>query len=426
MKFNKSNHQITGSGGSYSDLVRNNLDFRYLWSGHLISLLGDWFNLIASATLIAELTGSGMAIGWLFVVRMLAPFLVSPFGGVVTDRFNRKHVLIATDIVRAVIVLGFLLVRNADDIWLLYTLTFLQLGMSGFFFPARNSILPDLVTRNQIGTANALSAVTWSVMLAFGAALGGITAGTLGVYTAFKIDCVTYLLSALLLSRINYKPELSGESIKKAIKSSVFQYVEGLGYLRRHADILFIALNKAAITLFSVGGFHVIQVRISEKIFVIGEGGSTSLGLMFAVGGIGTGIGPILARRYIGDKHNLLRIAIAGGYLLTIIGMLMISPLISFGTVLGGILIRSVGGGLVWVFSTQLLLELLPDRYRGRVFSTELAMLTLMSATSAAFIGGIIDMNIELSTLIFGMGLLSLIPFIFWSFRTLHYEQETD
>jgi len=103
-------------------LLRRNRRFRLLWLGQVVSLLGDWFNLIASAALVASLTGSGLAIGSLFVVRMLAPFLVSPIAGVFADRYNRKHILIFTDVVRAIIVLGFLLVRSPEHVWLLYTL----------------------------------------------------------------------------------------------------------------------------------------------------------------------------------------------------------------------------------------------------------------------------------------------------------------
>jgi len=92
----------------YGQLVRKNTNFRNLWFGQIISLLGDWFNLIASASLIGMLTQSGVAVGGLFVVRMLAPFIVSPLAGVVADRYNRKTILILTDITRALTVLGFL------------------------------------------------------------------------------------------------------------------------------------------------------------------------------------------------------------------------------------------------------------------------------------------------------------------------------
>ncbi len=177
----------------YLDLVQGNANFRHLWYGQIVSLFGDWFNLIASAALISTLTKSGLAVGGLFVVRMLAPFFISPLAGVAADRYNRKWLLILADLTRAVVVLGFLLVREPQFTWLLYTLTAVQLAISGFFFPTRNAILPDIVTRQELGAANALSSATWSVMLALGAALGGLVAGELGIYPAFIIDSLTFL-----------------------------------------------------------------------------------------------------------------------------------------------------------------------------------------------------------------------------------------
>ena len=136
-----------GKPTGYIQLLRENANFRMLWLGQIVSLFGDWFNLIASAALVATLTESGFAVGGLFVVRMLAPFLVSPIAGVVADRYSRKTVLLWTDILRGVTVFGFLLVRDASWVWLLYALTAIQLGISGFFFTARTAILPDLVDR---------------------------------------------------------------------------------------------------------------------------------------------------------------------------------------------------------------------------------------------------------------------------------------
>ena len=100
----------------YGELIRGDANFRNLWLGQIISLLGDWFNPIASASLVVELTQSGFAVGGLFLVRMLAPFLISPIAGVVADRYNRKHILILTDILRALIVLGFLWVREPQHV----------------------------------------------------------------------------------------------------------------------------------------------------------------------------------------------------------------------------------------------------------------------------------------------------------------------
>ena len=201
----------------YGQLIRQNKSFRYLWSGQIISLLGDWFNLIASATLIATLTQSGAAVGGLFVVRMLAPFLMSPIAGVVADRYNRKHIVMTTDILRGLIVLCFVLVQEPEHVWLIYVLTAIQSALQGFFFPAWNSILPDITTSEELGAANALSSATWSVMLAFGAALGGIVSGIIGVYPAFIIDGITFFISVTILSRMPYQSLLTESSTLSTI-----------------------------------------------------------------------------------------------------------------------------------------------------------------------------------------------------------------
>jgi MFS family permease len=400
---------------SYTALLRGNHNFRNLWFGQIISLLGDWFNLIASAALIAELTQSGTAIGSLFVVRMLAPFLVSPIAGVVADRYNRKAILLATDLLRAVVVLGFLLVRSAEHIWLLYLLTAVQLGISGFYFPTRNAILPDLVSRAELGAANAISAATWSTMLALGAALGGLVAGVWGNQPAFVIDALTFVVSAFFISRIVYQPTVDpeSESSDKTVRGALRQYLDGLRYMRQQLDVLVIALHKPAIALLITTGFQVIQVRIAEQVFVIGRGGGISLGIMYGVVGIGTGLGPILARYFTGDRDKALRTAIIIGYLLSAVGLLIASPLTDFYILQLGILLRGIGAGTVWVFSTQLLLQLVPNHVRGRVFATEYAIFTLMSAISAAITGPAMDL-IGISGLLVWMAILSLLPMVLW------------
>lgn len=407
--------QTETSSNQYIALVRDNPNFRNLWLGQIVSLLGDWFNLIGSASLIALLTQSGFAVGGLFVVRMLAPFLVSPIAGVAADRYDRRKLLIATDVSRAIIVLGFLLVRDASLVWLLYTLTALQLGLSGFFFPARNAILPDIVPRGRLGAANALSSATWSVMLALGAALGGLVSGRWGVYAAFAIDALTFLISAVFISRIRYDSAAFLEESGKSIAVVLKQYVDGLRYLNEHRDIMMIALQKGLASITVGGSFQVLQVAIAERIFVIGEGGGISLGILYTAVGVGTGLGPILARRFTGDRDRDLRIAIAISYAITALGLVLSAPLSSFGLVIVGTLLRGFGGGIGWVFSTQLLLQLLPDRVRGRVFSSEFALFTLASAIAAAWAGVSLDSSLGITGSIWLMFGLNFLPLFLWS-----------
>jgi MFS family permease len=323
--------------------------------------------------------------------------------------------LVLADLGRAVTVTGFLLVREPGQVWLLYVLTAVQLALSGLFFPARNAILPDIVSRRELGAANALSSATWSVMLAFGAALGGLVAGQWGVQPAFVIDTLTFLLSAALISRIVYQHD-SSLSTDRSVAAAIRQYVDGLRYLARHKDTLAIALHKGAFGLAVAGGFQVVQVAVAEQKFVYGEGGGTGLGLIYAFMGIGTGLGPIIARRFTGDRDRPLRIAIGVSYLVSAVGLALMAPLYSFGLFLITTILRGVGGGIGWVFATQLLLHKLPDQVRGRVFATEFALFTLMNAAGAAASGWALDnTGLGISGLIWIMAGLIVVPGVLWA-----------
>jgi predicted MFS family arabinose efflux permease len=288
--------------------------------------------------------------------------------------------------------------------------------VSGFFYPTRNAILPDIVSTNELGTANALSAGTWSIMLALGAAVGGLVAGQWGIYPAFVIDALTFLLSAYFINRISYKPNLSLTQSSSSLRTSHKQYIEGLRYITQHVNVMLIALHKGAFALIVGGAFQVIQVTLAEQVYVIGDGGGTSLGLFYAVAGVGTGIGPIFLRRFTGDRNRPLQIAIAISYAVAALGLIIFAPLIGFGLVLLGTFFRAFGGGVNWVFSTQLLLQNVSEDVRGRVFSTEFAIFTLASAVGAAVGGWIIDnTSITLSAMIWIMSGLILIPGGLWT-----------
>lgn len=414
-----SGRELDAKPTGYFDLVGRNANFRYLWFGQIVSLLGDWFNMIAAAILIAKLTNSGVAVGGLFIVRWLAPVIVSPIAGVVADRYNRKHLLIITDIARAIVVLGFFFVRDAGDVWLLYTLSAVQLAISGFFFPARNAILPSIVNERELGASNALTSATWSVMLALGTGLGGLVAGGMGVYAAFAIDSLTFLVSAVFVAMVRYLPHDLDQHVTKGLAAASRKYIDGLRYLKDHADILKLSLLKAAVSLTVAGGMAVAQVTLAQEVFPIGKEGGISMGLLFSAVGVGTGIGPIFARYFTGDNDRLLRRAITIAFLLlgAGVGMMALAP--NFILLMIGTTIRGIGGGMVWVFSTQLLMLLLPPQVRGRVFSTELALALLASSVAAAYTGVLVDIPaIGLQGAMLAMAGFALIPALLWGWYT--------
>ena len=377
---------------------------------------GDWFNIIATAILVAKLTNSGLAVGALFVIRALAQFVTGPFGGVLADRFNRKRILIWADVLRCFIVLGFLLVKDASHIWLLHTLSALQLGISGIFFPTKDAILPDVAVEEEIGTANALTSTTWSTMLALGAFLGGQVTGAWGIAPAIVLDAASYLLSAWLIGRMTYIQTTAKAETALTPRLIFQQYFQGLRYLSKHKEIFIIAVQKASLMLAVLGFNDVLQVELSSKVFVVGEGGSTSLGWLYAMVGVGTGVSPIIARWITGDRERALRHAIAAGYGITLLGLALMYPISSLGIVMTGAFFRGFGVAIIWVFSTTLLLKKLPNEVRGRVLGTEFALLTLAGAIGSGLGGWLLDAfdGFTLQDLIMLMGALMLTFGVNW------------
>ena len=188
----------------YVELLRRNRNFRRVWLSQVLSQMGDWFDTVALYTMVLNLTGSGRAVGLVLVARFLPSVVVGPMSGVIADRFNRRTIMIVSDVARAVVVLGFLLVRSADQLWLVYVLTVIQLVFSTFFEPARTAAIPSLVEGRDLVTANAISSVTWSAMLTLGAAIGGLVTGWVGTDAAFILDSLTYLVSAVLIMSVRF------------------------------------------------------------------------------------------------------------------------------------------------------------------------------------------------------------------------------
>jgi len=259
--------------GEYLDLLKRNANFRYLWWGNVISLLGDWFNLIASgdwfnliasAALVTELTNSGVAISYLFLVRFIPQFLFSPIAGVVADRYDRRKVMIFADLLRAVIVLGFLLIHTTGQLWLFYLLTVLQFMLSTAFVPARAAALANLVEQKDLVTANALDSFTWSTMLALGSFLGGVVATLFGNQIAFVMDASSFLLSAWLVSRI-VMPKRERTSASSSA-GGWLEFVDGIRYLWLFPLLLMISLLKAAGS-FVWGGMTVLEVSFANQVF---------------------------------------------------------------------------------------------------------------------------------------------------------------
>src|SRR5829696_3798743 len=169
------------------DSLLKNARFVQLWVGQGISFVGDAVSMVALVVLVVQITGSASAVGGALVARLL-PTLASPLAGVLADHLDRRVVLVASDLARAVLVLGMVFTR---DLIFLYALAFLMGLARTFFNPTIRAAFPSVVGEGDLTRANALTSGTYSVSVTVGPALGGLLVASLGVNTAFMLDAVT-------------------------------------------------------------------------------------------------------------------------------------------------------------------------------------------------------------------------------------------
>jgi MFS family permease len=404
---------------SYVRLVRGNGNFRRLWLAQIVSEIGDWFYTLAIYTLLLQLTGRASSVALALVLQVLPQTLVGPTSGVVNDRLRRKHVMIAADLVRCVIVLAMLLVRSRSMVWLVYPLLLAETTMAAFFEPARNSVIPNIASTDEVLVANTLSSATWSVNLLIGASIGGIVAAFFGRDAVFILNALSFLASALLIRRMHFaEPHAESAAPLRARDLVDFSPVwEGIRYIRSHPKLLPTVFAKAGELM--VGPSWVIFTVMGAREFAvhradINPAGGAMLGMSILLGGRGLGalVGPVVSARWAGRNDERLRYGILLGYLTISAGYSLLGASRNVWTASACAMLAHAGGSIVWVFSTTLLQLHTDDRFRGRVFSADLGLSSLSFAVTAYLAGLLLDAGFSAHTVATGTGAVMVVPAI--------------
>jgi MFS family permease len=366
-------------------LVRRNPDFRRLYLASVISLGGDWFLLIALLGQALDLTGQALIVAFVIAAQDLTYFLASPIAGVLVDRLDRKRLMIACDLARAVLVLGFLLVQSEDLIWLLFVLLAATAVFGATFEPASLAALPNLVDERDLATANALSGSLWGTMLAIGGALGGIVAGVFGRDAAILVDSASFVLSAALIVRVrgSFAEDRPAPEHRASIREDT---METIHFARRDHRVL--ALLAVKFGWGVAGGVLVLLPLLAIGTFDAGEFG---LGMLMMSRGIGALIGPFVGRARVGPRDRRLFGAIGAALVVFGVGyaMLGLAPGLLFA--MGAVLLAHVGGGAQWTLSSYGLQRVVPDRIRGRIFAFDFMLVTLTFGLSSLLTGWLAD-----------------------------------
>jgi MFS family permease len=407
------------------ELLRSNRGFRFLWLGQVVSQMGDWFDTVAVYTIALRLTGSSRSVALIMVARFLPTVVLGPLAGVIADRFSRRAIMIGSDIVRAIVVLGFLFVRRPDQMWLVYVLTVFQLAFSSFFEPAKTAAIPSIVSDRELVPANAIAAVTWSVMLTMGAAIGGFVAGGFGTDVAFVLDSLTFIASAILISVVHFpsraKREKSRITVGKAL--GITDTIEGTHYVRHRPRVLAYLLVKPAWGM--GGGILTLLAVFGERVYPVAGKAATGIGVLFMARGIGTAFGPMLARRWTGETRKQMQIAIGIAFLIGGAFYIAFGVTPSFGFALLFLAIAHMGGSILWVFSTVLLQLSVEDKFRGRVFAAEAALTTLTMAASNYVVAELMDrFGFSPRVVTAGVGIFFLLPGIIWFATQKRWDQK--
>jgi MFS family permease len=397
-------HPREGLRGAWS-LLRRNRDFTRLYTAQLVSFAGDWFLTVALLGLVLELTGSPLLTSLVVVAHLVPFFLVSPVAGVLADRLNRQRLMVAADVARAFLCLGFLLIDGPEDVWMVYVFQAALSLLEAVFEPAAGAAVPNVVDREDLPQANVLVGSAWGTMLAVGAAMGGLVSAAFGRDVAYLADSASFVISASLLIGIRRPFSEERAEAHPPMRDAV---VETVRYAREEPRVLALLAVKGGFGF--AGGVILLLPVFATQVFHKGDAG---IGILMGARGFGALIGPFLARRYIGgDERRLFTaIGVALGTFAIFYAFFPLMPSLwlaapfAFGA--------HMGGGAQWTLSTYGLQTIVPDRIRGRVFAFDYMLVTASIAVSnlaAGYAAGRVGPRVVMA----GMAGIALVYALVW------------
>jgi MFS family permease len=264
-------------------------DFRLLWSGMCVSLLGDGAFLVAMAWEVYALSNAPTALGVVGIAMTIPTVVFLLIGGVVSDRFDRRRVMIGADVARGVAVaaMAVLALAGALELWQMIVLVAVYGAGQAFFVPSFDAIVPQVLPASELGQANALDQVIRPLALRLaGPALGGVTVALVGAGATFALDAATFAISALFVSLMRTRPPRPAAARANGERVSVRADLdEGFAYVRAHAWLWATFAAAAIAYLLFMGPTEVLVPYLIKNDL---GGSAADLGLVFAAGGLGS------------------------------------------------------------------------------------------------------------------------------------------
>lgn len=408
---------------TYVQLLRRNQSFRRLWIGQVISELGNWFNFIAVLGLVRVVSNADPEVTTIVLIVRLVPFtLFAPLAGAFVDRWSRRTVMIATDLLRVLVALGPLLVRRPQDLWIAYVCTALLSFFGTFFEAAKNAAVPNITGERDLLAGNALMFSSRFLLMSLGAALGGWTSAHVGYAAAFIINAISFFGSAYSVWLVPDE-ETRQQRVEAVQVQPVSRYSgywsdirEGWSYIVTHAPVATI-LGINIIWAVGGGASNLIADRLGALVFA-GENGfkpDSAVAALYFAAGMGLFLGMLVARR-VGSYFELKQSTIGFiGWSLFVQGIVFgLSGLMpSLWTCCAFLMVSRLLLGAEFAVQETLLMRLVPDKLRGRVSTTDRAGEMLIWTLSTGLAGWSLHW-ISARTLTVIAGFLSGVAGIVW------------
>ncbi len=403
--------------GGFVDLLRINRNYRLTWTGQVISEIGDHFNNIAVFTLALHYTGSGLVVSGIMLSRAIPAILAGPVAGVVLDRWDRRRIMIASDLIRCLVALAFLVTLTYRGTWLLYLLSAVLMFASPFFTAGRSAILPTITNRDELHTATSLTQTTQWLSLIIGTFTAGLIVTKLGYAAAFVTNALSFLVSAICVWSLRTSSgfrALRGPG-QKGIVRPWDDYSQALRYMKSNPLVLGIALIGVG---WATGGgaAQILFTLFGELVF---HRGAEGIATIWGSAGIGLLVGGTLAYK-IGAKirFNTYKWTISVCYVVHGGAYVVFSQMQNYRLALVFIALSRAAVAVSSVLNYSQLLKYVPDQFRGRVFATNESMVwatMLISMTLAGIASQYYDPRLIGAV----SGVLSSTTALFWGWAIM-------
>ncbi|HSL46130.1 MAG TPA: MFS transporter [Anaerolineales bacterium] len=373
--------------------VIGNRNFRFLWIGEGVSVLGDHFYMIALPWLVLQLTGDSLAMGTVLALSAIPRALLMLVGGALTDRFSPRSLMLASNAARFILVSLLTVVVFADrvEMWMLYTLAVLFGVADAFFYPAQSSMAPQLVKKDHLQVANSLIHGTMMLAMMAGPVLAGVliallgdghseSASMQGIAAAFGLDALTFLVSLITLLFIKMERTVLNEKDENILES----IRSGLNFVWNDVPLRAFFFVVAAVTFFFNGPFNIGVPILADTRF---PEGAVAYGTILSTWGAGSLVGMALAGMLPRPNPKrmgavLLGLVSAMGIGLALLG---VSSSMIFAAAIG--LVLGSLNGYINVFFTTWVQSRAPKAFIGRLMSLLMFASTGLFPVSMALSG---------------------------------------